>query len=57
MLRCLSEKVKDMIVNSKDKMDGSWKGLDEKYRDPSKLADMVIKDVRKENASEEILRP
>ena len=44
---CLSERVKAIIINVEDKIGLIWKRLDEKFGDPSKLADMVINDVRK----------
>ena len=44
---CLSENVKDIIINVEDKIDKIWKRLDEKYGDISKLADMIVNDVRK----------
>ena len=48
MLRsCLNEKVKDIMINVEDKIEALWKHLDEKYGDPSKLADLVINDIRK----------
>ena len=43
---CLNEKVKDIMINVEDKIEALWKRLDEKYGDPSKLADLVI-NVRK----------
>ena len=42
-----SERVKAIIINVEDKIGLIWKRLDEKYDGPSKLADMVISDVRK----------
>ena len=44
---CLGESVKNVIMNIQDNIDEIWNRLDEKYGDPSRVADMVINDVRR----------
>ena len=44
---CLSGKAKEIIYNMDDSRSEMWTCLDEKYGDPSKLADLVIHDIRK----------
>ena len=44
---CLGESVKNAIMNIHDNIDEIWKRLDERYGDPSRVADMVVNDIRR----------
>ena len=44
---CLDDKIKDVVINVEDNMEKIWKRLDEKFGDLSKLADIVVNDIKR----------